>query len=114
MPNPCIEAAKTELARVGIRDVMIAHGGKHPQLHFKINGGPVHVFSVPGTPSDHRAPANVRTSLRRYLAEAGVDLNLASEPKSAERAPSRIELLERRVAALERRLIQEFDQGLNE
>jgi hypothetical protein len=104
MPNPCIEICKSELARLGIRDVMVARGGKHPQLQFKINGGPVHVFAVPSTPSDHRAPANVRTSLRRYLAEAGVDLNLSAESKQPERTPSRLELLERRVAELERRL----------
>ncbi len=106
MPNPCIEVAKAELERVGIHDTEIAFGGKHPQLRFTINGGPVHIFSVPGTPGDHRSPANTRTSLRRYLAEVGVDLNLSSEPKSSERTPSRLELLERRVTELERRFAE--------
>ena len=98
MPNPCIEAAKEELERVGIHDTEIAFGGKHPQLRFTINGGPVHVFSVPGTPSDHRSPANTRSELRKYLAQAGVSLGLSSEPKQPERTPSRLELLERRAA----------------
>ena len=106
MPNPCIEIAKAELERVGIHDTMVAHGGRHPQLRFTINGGPVHVFAVPGTPSDFRSPANTRSSLRRYLAENGVDLNLSSEPKTPERAPSRLELLERRVSELERRFAE--------
>jgi hypothetical protein len=106
MSNECIQAAKAELARVGIHNVEIAHGGKHPQLRFVINGGPVHIFSVPGTPGDFRSPANTRTSLRRYLAGVGVDLGLSSELKTPERAPSRLELLERRVTELERRFAE--------
>ena len=101
--NPCITSAVEELERVGIRDVEIAFGGKHPQIRFRVADGPLHIFSIPGTPSDFRSPANTRTSLRRYLAENGVDLNLTSEPKNVEKTPSRIELLERRVAELERR-----------
>lgn len=102
--NPCISVCLEEFERLGIRDIEIAHGSRHPQLRFKVNGEPtVHIFSVPGTPGDFRSPANVRSSLRRYLADNGVDLNLATEPKNAEKTPSRIELLERRVAELERR-----------
>jgi hypothetical protein len=101
--NPCLAAALAELEAAGIRDVTVAHGGKHPQLRFRINGGALHVFAVPGTAGDWRSPANVRSDLRRYLREAGVCL---AEPQSkgTERLPSRMELLERRVTELERRL----------
>jgi hypothetical protein len=69
MRNECIEVALAELEAVGIRDVVVAHGSKHPQLRFSINGGPLHVFAVCGTPSDHRSSANTRRDLRKLLRE---------------------------------------------
>jgi hypothetical protein len=103
--NPCLAAALAELEAAGIRDVTVAYGGKHPQLRFRINGGALHVFAVPGTAGDWRSPANTRSELRRYLRAAGVYLE-EPQAKGAERVPSRVELLERRVAELERRLAQ--------
>ena len=72
MRDTCIDVALAELEAEGIRDIVVARGSKHPQLRFKINGGPLRIFTVPGTPSDHRSPANVRRDLRRLLREAGV------------------------------------------
>jgi hypothetical protein len=99
--NPCITAALGELEKVGIRDVQIVSGSKHPQLRFHINGGPAHVFSVPGTPSDHRSPENTRRDLRRILRAAGVLATPDPRPAQPPRQPDRISLLEARVAKLE-------------
>jgi hypothetical protein len=103
MRTRCIEVALAELEAVGIRDVVVAHGSKHPQLRFKINGGPLHVFAVPGTPSDHRSPANTRRDLRRLLRDAGV-LSPPKPKSPPAKTPDRITLLEQRVTALEQTL----------
>ena len=101
--NPCLEIARTELKRVGIRDVEVAHGGKHPQLRFRINGGPLHVFAVPGSPSDWRSAENTKHELRRLLRELGV-LTIPERPEPPPRPapkPDRFAELERRMKALE-------------
>jgi hypothetical protein len=101
MRNDCIDAAIAELEANGIRDVVIAHGGKHPQLRFKINGGAQHIFAVSGTPSDHRSAANTRRDLRKLLRDAGVLAPPEPKPPPV-KTPDRLSLLEQRVAALER------------
>ena len=97
MRNDCIDVALAELEATGIRDVIIAHGGKHPQLQFKINGGPLRVFAVSGTPSDHRSAANTRRDLRKLLREAGVLAPPEPKPPPA-KPPDRLSLLEQRVS----------------
>jgi hypothetical protein len=104
MRNRCIEVALAELEAVGIRDVVVAHGSKHPQLRFKINGGPLHIFTVPSTPSDRRSPANTRRDLRKLLREAGVLPPPESKRSPPAKTPDRITLLEQRVTALEQTL----------
>ena len=59
------------------------------------------MLAVPGTPSDWRSTENTRHDLRRILRADG--MLEAPEPRPA-RQPSRIELLERRLAEVERRL----------
>ncbi len=102
MKNDCLTAALAELERHGIRDYEIARGSKHLQLRFRINGGPAHMFTVPGTPSDWRSSENTKHDLRGVLREIGV---ITPEPKPAPCRPTpkldRIAELERRVAALE-------------
>lgn len=100
MKNPCLDIALAELEKAGVRDIQIARGSKHPQVRFRVNGGPVRAFTVPGTPSDQRSPANTRRDLRILLRQCGVDLN-QERPKPPPKKPDRIALLERRVAALE-------------
>lgn len=101
--NACLDIGLAELESAGIRDIQIAHGSKHPQIRFRINGGPLHAFTVPGTPSDQRAPANTRRDVRVLLRQCGVNLN-QERPKPPPKKPDRISLLERRVAALEHKL----------
>jgi hypothetical protein len=103
MKNACLAAALDELETHGVRDVVIARGSKHPQVRFRINGGPVRAFTIPGTPSDVRSPANTRRDVRNLLRECGVNLN-QERPKPPPKRPDRITLLERRVAALEHEL----------
>jgi hypothetical protein len=99
--NPCINAACEELERAGIRNVEIANGSKHPQLRFRINGVP-RIFSACGTPSDWRSPENTRRDMRAFLRKEGVISVPDPRPAPPPRQPSRVELLERRIAALER------------
>ena len=104
MRTPCVDAALAELQRAGIRDVEVARGTKHPQVRFRINGGPLHVFAVSGTPSDWRSAENTRRDLRRLLRELGVSAEPERpepSPPRPEPKPDRISELERRVAALE-------------
>jgi hypothetical protein len=100
--NECVNAALAELEKVGIRNVEIARGSKHPQLRFQINGIP-RIFGVSGTPSDWRTPANTARDVRKLLRQHGI--TTAPDPRPAAPPPrqlSRVELLEQRVAALER------------
>jgi hypothetical protein len=99
--NPCINAACEELERAGIRNVEIANGSRHPQLRFCINGVP-RIFSTCGTPSDWRSPENTRRDMRHFLRKEGVISAPEPRPATPPRQPSRVELLERRIAALER------------
>ena len=101
MRNPYLDAALTELAKAGIRDPVIARGGKHLQVRWATPQGEARVFAVPVTPSDWRAAENTRHGVRRILRADG--MLEAPEPRAAQQ-PSRIELLERRLAEVERRL----------
>lgn len=101
--NPCLDAALAELAKAGIRDPVIVPGGKHLQVRWTSSGGQARMLAVPGTPSDWRSAQNTRHDVRRILRADG--MLEVPEPRSAStRQPSRIELLERRLAEVERRL----------
>ena len=103
MRNLCLTSAIEELARVGIHDPVIARGAKHLQLRWTTTRGQLRVFAVPGTPSDWRSAENVRHDLRKIL--RGDGMLALPQPRSAPvKQPSRIELLERRLAEVERRL----------
>jgi hypothetical protein len=103
--NPCLDAALRELAAAGIRDVIQSHGGKHLQLRWTVNGHSERMYSMALTPSDVRAPQNVRAAIRRMLREDGILIeplkaNVPAPPKASHRIAS----LEGRVAALEQKL----------
>jgi hypothetical protein len=104
MRNGCLEAALAELESVGIRDVTVAKtGGGHYQLRWQVRDHDPRIFGVSGTPSDVRAPARVRTEIRRVLRTDG--MLPEREVKAAPiRQPSQLEVLTQRVAALEQRL----------
>ena len=102
--NACLDAALRELAEHGVRDIEIARGAKHPQIRFRVNGGPVRVFALPGTPSDWRSPDNVRRDLRRLLREAGVVRDTPKPPPAPKL--DRLTLLEQRVRAMEQRIAE--------
>ena len=103
MKNSCLEIALRELEAAGVRGVEQARGGKHLQLHWRVNGHDARFYTLPCTPSDVRSPHNVRADIRRMLREDGV-LTTPEQPP-APRQPDRITALERRVAALERQLV---------
>ena len=107
MKSDCIAAALAELETHGVRDVVVARGSKHPQVRFQINGGPLHVVSLPGTPSDWRAPANTRSDIRKYLREQGVAVDPAKrDALPPPRTPTQLELQSRRITALERHIAE--------
>jgi hypothetical protein len=100
--NPCLEIALAELEAAGVRGVERAYGGKHPQLRWRVNGGALRIYAIPGTPSDLRSPLNVRADIRRLLRADGVAVGSEkTEPPPPSRKPDRITELEQRVAALE-------------
>jgi hypothetical protein len=99
----CLTAAIRELAAAGIHHPEIANGAKHAQLRWVTPRGERRMFSVPGTPSDWRSAENTRHDLRKILRSDGM-IETASPRTPPPRQPSRIELLERRLAEVERRL----------
>ena len=102
MRNPCLEIALVELESAGIRGIERTYGGKHPQLRWRVNGGALRCYAVPGTPSDVRSPLNVRADIRRLLRADGVTVGPEkTESPPPPRKPDRITELEHRVAALE-------------
>jgi hypothetical protein len=103
MQNPCLAIALSELANAGIRHPTISNGGKHMQVRWTTASGQPRMMPIPGTPSDWRTPDNIRRDVRRILRSD----NMLQTPESKTpppRQPSRIELLERRVEAIERQL----------
>jgi hypothetical protein len=101
MKNDCLEAALHELELAGIRDVEQAHGGKHLQLRWSVNGHIRRVYTLPSTPSDPlRGPRNTRAQIRRLLRDDGV-LQQTPKAQPIAKTPDRLTRLEQRVAALE-------------
>jgi hypothetical protein len=101
MKNDCLEAALQELDLAGVRNVEQAHGSKHLQLRWTVNGHVRRVYTLPSTPSDPlRGPRNTRAQIRRLLRDDGV-LQQIPKAQPASRPPDRITKLEQRVAALE-------------
>jgi hypothetical protein len=101
--NSCLALALKELAAVGIHHPVVARGSKHVQVRWVSPRGERRTFAVSGTPSDWRTPQNTVRDLRRLLLNDGM-LETASPRTPPPRQPSRIELLERRLAEIERRL----------
>jgi len=99
----CLTMAIQTLAEVGIHSPEIARGSKHIQLRWVNPRGERRVFAVAGTPSDWRSPQNTVRDLRRILREDGM-LDISEPRLPPPRQPSQLELLERRVVELERRL----------
>lgn len=68
--NECIEAACEELRAVGIEPT-VRHSGKHAAIVWSASGVE-RVFHTALTPSDYRAPLNVRSDVRRILRNDGL------------------------------------------
>jgi hypothetical protein len=102
MKNDCLDAALHELSLAGVRDVTRAFGGKHLQIRWRANGTE-RMYTLPITPSDFRAVANTRATIRRMLREDGMLLTAERKPP-APRPPDRLTALERRIAIMERRI----------
>ena len=100
MRNECLDAALDELAKAGIRDVTRSYGGKHVQLHWRVNGHPSRFVTIPKTPSDFRSPENCRRDVRGLLREDGVIVHPKPSAPPA-KTPDRVTLLERRIQKLE-------------
>ena len=80
-----------------------SRGGKHLQVRWTAPGGQTRTLVVPGTPSDWRAVENTRHDLRKIL--RGDWMLATPEPRPAPtNGQAEFELLERRLAEVERRL----------
>jgi hypothetical protein len=101
--NPCLAAALEELAKAGVHHPGIARGSKHMQVRWTTGRGESRMYMLPGTPSDWRSAENVRRDVRCML--RADNMLKTPEPRTPPpRQPSRIELLERRLAEVERLL----------
>jgi hypothetical protein len=85
--NPCIDAARAELEANGIRNFILVHGSKHPQLRWSINGHPLRILTLPGSTSDWRSPRNVRRDVRALLRLDGLIETRGPGPRSSEARP---------------------------
>lgn len=70
LTNDCIEAAIQELRTCGI-EPSVKPSGKHAAVSWNKNGTE-RTYYTALTPSDHRAPLNVRSDVRRILREDGI------------------------------------------
>jgi hypothetical protein len=101
--SPNVNAVINELEKFGIRDVDVIWGGKHPKVRFSVNGGPPHFIGASATPRDTCfSETKARAEVRRTLRSIGVIVAPDERPAPPPRQPSRVELLEQRVTALER------------
>lgn len=81
MPNPYISALTAKLARVGIRDYEIEHGGKHPKLIYQHQGQRrFYVFPASGSDSQHGV-RNAVADLRRHLGITAPVVAKSGRPK---------------------------------
>jgi hypothetical protein len=103
MRNPCLAAALEELAKAGIRHPEVITSGKHLQLRWMTATEQPRMLTVPSTPSDWRAPENARNNVRRILRADGM-LEIPEPRSPPPRQLSGLELLERRLVEIERRL----------
>jgi hypothetical protein len=102
--NPCLDAAIAELRDAGVYDYEVAHGGRHPQIHWSYNGAR-RFYIVPGTPSDRRSAQNVRSGIRRILKADGlITAELVAPPTPPPKLAQRVSRLERLVEELMRRV----------
>jgi hypothetical protein len=107
--NACLDAATDELAAVGIRSTTVVHlGSGHTQVRWRYNGSEERFVNLASTPSDFRAPRNVRAEVRRLLKEDGLITDkakvMAPVVKPGHRwaaAEGRIGLLEETIKRLE-------------
>jgi hypothetical protein len=95
-----LDVALHELDQVGIRDVIQSRGAKHFQIRWRVNGHPERFYTIPVSASDHRSHHNTRAGIRRLLKEDGLIAEQPTKPVPA-KSPSRIDLLEQRIRALE-------------
>jgi hypothetical protein len=101
MKNACLAAALHELELAGIRNIEQAHGGKHLQLRWSVNGHGQRTYTMPLTPGDTvHGPRNTRAGIRRMLREDGVIQQIKIQPPS--KPPDRMAMMEQRMTALER------------
>jgi hypothetical protein len=100
--NPDLEAAREVLSSAGIRDLSYSVGGRHAQVRWLSPSGQPRMYTVPLTSSDWRSPLNVKSDIRKLLRADGLlpDQTIRTAPPA--RQPSKLELLEQRVALLER------------
>jgi hypothetical protein len=104
MRNECLAAALDELSKAGVRSPQIAKGSRHLQIRWVTGGGAQRMVAVPTTPSDWRSPENTRRDVRGILRADGMLETPTPRTPPPPRQPGRLELVERRLAALERRL----------
>jgi hypothetical protein len=78
--NPCLDVARAELESAGVRNFILVHGAKHPQLRWNINGHPLRILTLPGSSSDWRSPRNVRRDVRALLRLDGIIQEQAPRP----------------------------------
>ncbi len=73
-----------QMQAAGITEHRLEMGGKHPRLVY-VQNGQTHSYTLPGTPSDHRAARNLVADLRRALG-----LSAVKAPPAEELPPPRV------------------------
>ena len=61
-----LDAVGAELSRLGAVDWYVDHGGRHDKLRITI-GERTLSYTIPRSPSDHRAARNACSDLRRMI-----------------------------------------------
>jgi hypothetical protein len=102
--NPGRDVVVAELHRAGVRDHMLVNGGKHQQVHWRVNGSEPRHITIPTSPSDRRWEQNLKHEVRKILREDGLLVGSVPAEKLHPKPPDRLSRLEQAVRSLEQRI----------
>jgi hypothetical protein len=102
--NPGRDVVVAELHRAGVSDHMLVNGGKHQQVHWRVNGSEPRHITIPTSPSDRRWEKNLKHEVRKILRGDGLLVDQVPTEKPKPKPPDRLTQLEQTVRSLDQRI----------
>jgi hypothetical protein len=83
---------------------MLVNGGKHQQVHWRVNGSEPRHITIPTSPSDRRWEKNLKHEVRKILRGDGLLVDQVPTEKPKPKPPDRLTQLEQTVRSLDQRI----------